>query len=160
VCWHVVLTCSKSSTVIHRKAGDHSQVTRMTGRGEVLVMIPENGTFIEGWTTNRFDGSNAGPLWTPEWLLHTKAVQVQGSNPCWDCEADSENYFGFSLLYCLSLTDVHLTPINSLVLPCQKWCCFLVLLYPLWCSLIVFLYHKRSSFIVLLHQTRCPGPLF
>ena len=59
----------------------YATVTRMTGRGPVLLVTPENGTGFEAWRSAREDAANCGPLWTPEWLVHSLAHQV-GMRAC------------------------------------------------------------------------------
>ncbi|KAK9811264.1 hypothetical protein WJX72_000834 [[Myrmecia] bisecta] len=53
----------------------YARVVSMTGRGPVLVVLPENGTAFEAWRSNREDAAPCGPLWTPEWMTHSKAYQ-------------------------------------------------------------------------------------
>ena len=53
-------------------------VTRMTGRGPVLVVAPVNDTSFEAWRPAREGLEGCGPLWTTEWLVHSKALQVRG----------------------------------------------------------------------------------
>ena len=50
--------------------------TRMTGRSPVLVVAPVNGTSFEAWRPAREGLEGCGPLWTTEWLVHSKALQV------------------------------------------------------------------------------------
>lgn len=51
-------------------------VTRMTGRGPVLLITPENGTCFQAWRSGREDAANAGPLWTPHIMLHSRSYQA------------------------------------------------------------------------------------
>ena len=54
-------------------------VTRASGTGPVLVVVPEGETAFESWQSLRDDAANSGPLWTPAIMLHSKAHQVQPS---------------------------------------------------------------------------------
>ena len=56
-----------------------ASVTRATGQGPVLMMVPEAGATFEAWHSHREDAANAGPLWTPGIMLHSKAHQVHYS---------------------------------------------------------------------------------
>lgn len=53
-----------------------ASVTRATGTGPVLLMVPEDDTAFEAWQSLRDDAANTGPLWTPAIMLHSKAHQV------------------------------------------------------------------------------------
>ena len=53
-----------------------ASVTRATGQGPVLMMVPEAGATFQAWQSHREDAANAGPLWTPGIMLHSKAHQV------------------------------------------------------------------------------------
>ena len=56
----------------------YASVTRMSGKGPVLLVTPENGTSLEAWRSAREDAAGCGPLWTPAWLAHALAYKV-----CW-----------------------------------------------------------------------------
>ena len=59
-----------------------ASVTRATGQGPVLMMVPEDGAAFEAWQSHREDAANAGPLWTPGIMLHAKAHQVRIAIVC------------------------------------------------------------------------------
>ena len=54
-----------------------ASVTRATGAGPVLLMVPEAGASFEAWQSRRDDAAPAGPLWTPAVMLHSRAHQVR-----------------------------------------------------------------------------------
>ena len=54
-----------------------ASVTRATGAGPVLLMVPEHGAAFEAWQSRREDAAGAGPLWTPAIMLHSKAHWVK-----------------------------------------------------------------------------------
>ena len=56
-----------------------ASVTRATGAGPVLLMVPEHGASFEAWQSRREDAAGAGPLWTPALMLHSRAHRVRGS---------------------------------------------------------------------------------
>lgn len=70
---------NSSAFVDYHMGMDHgfATVTRMTGRGPVLVVTPENDTAFEAWHSAREDAAGCGPLWTPEWLVHSLAYEVR-----------------------------------------------------------------------------------
>ncbi|KAK9810984.1 hypothetical protein WJX73_003381 [Symbiochloris irregularis] len=51
-------------------------VTRMSGKGPVLLVTAENSTSFEAWRSNR-DMAGCGPLWTPEWMVHSAAYKTE-----------------------------------------------------------------------------------
>ena len=51
-------------------------VTRATGNGPVLLMVPEAGSAFEAWQSLRDDAANSGPLWTPAVMMHSGAHQA------------------------------------------------------------------------------------
>lgn len=53
-----------------------ASVTRATGAGPVLLMVPEAGASFEAWQSRRDDVAPAGPLWTPAIMFHSRAHQV------------------------------------------------------------------------------------
>ena len=70
---------SQLSTFTDMHLGGHHgwvTVTPMSGRGPTLVLLPENGTRFEVWRSGREDAANAGPLWTPHIMLHSKSYRV------------------------------------------------------------------------------------
>ena len=42
----------------------------------MLVVAPLHGTSFEAWRPAREGTVNCGPLWTTEWLVHSRALQV------------------------------------------------------------------------------------
>ena len=60
-----------------------ASVTRATGAGPVLLMVPEHGAAFEAWQSRREDAAGAGPLWTPALMLHSRAHRV--------CPQDTHN---------------------------------------------------------------------
>lgn len=54
-----------------------ASITRASGQGPVLLMVPEHGASFEAWRSAREDAANSGPLWTPAIMLHSKAHKVR-----------------------------------------------------------------------------------
>ncbi len=70
---------ARLSTFTDMHVGGHHgwvTVTRMSGRGPILLLLPEKGTRFEAWRSGREDAANAGPLWTPHIMLHSKSYRV------------------------------------------------------------------------------------
>ncbi|EIE25381.1 hypothetical protein COCSUDRAFT_61600 [Coccomyxa subellipsoidea C-169] len=108
---------AQQSTFTDMHLGAHHgwvSVTRMTGRGPVLLLLPENGTSFEAWRSGREDAANAGPLWTPHIMLHSASYRElewsAGGEP-WNPPSsqlvppNSSYTFGFRLLTAPSIRD-------------------------------------------------------
>ncbi|CAL8460615.1 g144 [Coccomyxa elongata] len=69
---------ARLSTFTDMHVGGHHgwvTVTRMSGRGPILLLLPEKGTKFEAWRSGREDAANAGPLWTAHIMLHSKSYR-------------------------------------------------------------------------------------